>query len=97
MVRARKRERDMRSKLYWMADGGHEWLVVPLSLARKGPGISTFSYQGPGLAYLEGDCDADLFLAHYGIDPATVDAPSEHYYEDDAPCRSLPSYRGGVA
>lgn len=88
----------MNSQLYWVADPGHEWLVVPLSLARKVPGISSFSYQGGGKAYLEGDCDAAKFISFYGIDRSTIDMPTEHHYNDDeAPCRLLPSYRGGAS
>ena len=46
------------SRCKWHADGGHEWLQVPLFMARKaheadkangGNGISTFSYIKGGI------------------------------------------------
>lgn len=55
----------------WIADGGHEWLKVPLSTCR-GLAISAYSYQHQGWAYLEGDCDAALWFRHYGLAPEEV-------------------------
>lgn len=71
--------------LEWVLDAGHGWLSVPLSLARKVQGISTFSYAGGGRAYLEEDCDAALFFDHYEIDPSSV--TKVKHYSGDAPCR----------
>ena len=85
---------DMNTKrLYWMADSGHEWLVVPGFMARKVDGISSFSYISPTgtTAYLEGDCDAALFIAHYELDGAELGAPK--VYENQAPCRSCPPFK----
>ena len=50
------------------SDAGHAWLAVPihhleeLNIENK---ISTFSYMKDGIAYLEEDCDAPLFLSAY--------------------------------
>jgi hypothetical protein len=88
----------------WWADSGHEWLQVPLSVARKadkadkatgGDGISTFSYVKGTNAYLEGDCDAALFLAYLGatdIDAATIHANGVALYTNLAPVRNYPHW-----
>ena len=75
----------------WIADGGHAWLVVATAAARQVPGISQFSYISPEgeRTYLECDCDAARFAAHYGVTLAGL--PQTHY-EDDAPCRRYPTY-----
>ena len=80
----------------WIADGGHAWLVVPMREARTVPGLSHYSYVSPSgtVAYLEEDCDAPRYLAHYGIEPATV--PVGEYYDGDAPCRRYRPYPEGV-
>jgi hypothetical protein len=77
----------MGNRLEWVVDPGHGWLSVPLSLATKVEGISTFSYMRAGRAYLEQDCDAALFLNHYGIDPETITTVQR--FEDEAPCRNF--------
>ena len=79
-------------RLYWIADCGHEWLAVPTFMARKVSGISSFSYVSPAgtIAYLEGDCDAALFIEHYELDGAEYGAPK--VYENQAPCRNYPRY-----
>jgi hypothetical protein len=76
----------------WIVDPGHAWLQVPASKARKVAGISTFSYLSPdgNTAYLEHDCDAALYLNHYGIDGQTLDTKT---LNGDAPCRNYPAYR----
>jgi hypothetical protein len=88
------------SRCKWWADSGHEWLQVPLSAARKadkadkasgGDGISTFSYVKGVFAYLEGDCDATLFLKYFGVtdsDEATIHANGVALYTNLAPCRN---------
>ena len=83
------------SKIYWVADSGHQWLAVPLSQARKISGISTCSYMSPAgtTAYLESDCDAPLFIEQFELDGAEFGTPQ--VYETKAPCRSYPSYRAG--
>jgi hypothetical protein len=79
-------------RLYWVADSGHEWLAVPSFMARQIDGISSFSYISPfgDIAYLEGDCDAALLLAHYKLDGAELGATK--LYERLAPCRNYPRY-----
>ena len=88
----------------WFADSGHEWLQVPLFLAREadkadkangGDGISTFSYVKGSFAYLEGDCDAALFLNYFGAtdnDAATIHANGVASYTNLAPIRNYPRW-----
>jgi hypothetical protein len=88
----------------WWADSGHEWLQVPLFMASKaheadkangGDGISTFSYIKGTNAYLEGDCDAALFLAYLGAtdnDAATIHANGVASYSNLAPVRNYPRW-----
>jgi hypothetical protein len=59
------------TRLYWIADGGHEWLAVPLQTC-KGLDISEYSYRHGGTAYLEGDCDAGVWFRHYGLTPEHI-------------------------
>lgn len=83
------------SKIYWVADSGHEWLAVPLCQARKVSGISSYSYMSPAgrIAYLEGDCDAPLFIEQFELDGVKFGAPK--IYENQAPCRNYPAYKAG--
>ena len=88
----------------WFSDSGHEWLQVPLKAARwadkadkakGGDGISTFSYVKGNYAYLEGDCDAALFLAYFGAtdsDMATIHANGVASYTNLAPVRNYPRW-----
>ncbi len=92
------------SRCKWWADSGHEWLQVPLFMARKaheadkangGDGISTFSYVKGTNAYLEGDCDAALFLAYLEAtdsDAATIHANGVASYTNLAPVRNYPRW-----
>jgi hypothetical protein len=97
------------SRCKWHADSGHEWLQVPLSAAREadkadkangGDGISTFSYVKGMFAYLEGDCDAALFIKHFGatdseaatIEAATIEANGVALYTNLAPLRDYPRW-----
>jgi hypothetical protein len=92
------------SRCKWFADSGHEWLQVPLFMACKaheadkangGDGISTFSYVKGTNAYLEGDCDAALFLAYLGAtdsDAATIHANGVALYTNLAPVRNYPRW-----
>ncbi len=59
--------------LTWYSDPGHGWLRVPMAAvveAGVAGQISTCSYmcEGNGLAYLEEDCDATIFLDAVGFD-----------------------------
>lgn len=56
-------------KVLWIADSGHEWLKVPLNSC-EGLAISSYSYWNGAYAYLEGDCDAPLWLM--AQDPSVV-------------------------
>jgi hypothetical protein len=44
------------------------------------------------IAYLEGDCDAALFFAHYELDGKELGETK--LYERQAPCRNYPRYQG---
>lgn len=84
-------------RLRFISDAGHCWLAVPLvTLYEYGlePRISMFSYVDArrGLAYLEEDCDAPLFLKALwdkGIDPSFEDV----YDGDVSFVRKLPAFR----
>lgn len=89
----------------WFADSGHEWLQVPISVAREadkadkangGDGISTFSYVKGSFAYLEGDRDAGLLLTYFGAtdsEVASIHANGVAVYSDLAPVRGYPRWR----
>jgi hypothetical protein len=77
----------------WLADGGHEWLAVPITMAREVEGISEYSYIDPNgkVAYLEGDCDAARFIAHHKL--TEMDMTVGKYYDGDAPLRNYARYK----
>ena len=91
---------EILSRCKWFADSGHEWLQVPILLAREadkadkangGDGISTFSYVKGSFAYLEGDCDAPLFLTYFGVtdnEAASIHANGVALYTNQAPVRN---------
>ena len=82
-------------KAYWVGDSGHAWLAVSGKLAQKVSGISAYSYQSPSgiTAYLEEDCDAQLFIEHYGEDNIELGKPVMH--SNEAPLRNYPQYSNG--
>ena len=100
------KDRDLiLAKCRWIADNGHEWLQVPLFAARVadqadkangGNGISTFSYIKGTNAYLEGDCDAALFLTYLGATDCdawnTIHANGVASYSNLAPVRNYPRW-----
>lgn len=92
---------EILSRCKWFVDSGHEWLQVPILLAREadkadkangGDGISTFSYVKGSFAYLEGDCDAALFLTYFGATDCdawnTINANGVASYTNLAPVRN---------
>jgi hypothetical protein len=57
-------------KLRFVSDPAHAWLEVPMGdLTASGVRPSKYSYYDPKthLAYLEEDCDADIYLATTSI------------------------------
>lgn len=81
-------------KLTWICDPGHGWLVVPLEELRAlniVDRISRYSYLKDGLAYLEEDCDASVYLK--AINHNWLESNITHL-NNDAPCRNFPSFRG---
>ena len=91
---------EILSRCKWFADSGHEWLQVPLKAARfadkidkanGGDGISTFSYVKGSFAYLEGDCDAALFMKYFevsDIEASDIHANGVALYTNQAPVRN---------
>lgn len=59
-------------KYNFYEDPAHGWLKVPIAeLKAMGlmNSISQYSYMRAGYAYLEEDCDAQLFMTAKGMDP----------------------------
>jgi hypothetical protein len=85
-------------ELNWILDPAHGWLVVPLDeLQSLGivDRISRYSYLKDGVAYLEEDCDASVYLqALYakGFDPEDFSSTCRSL-NNDAPCRNYPTFR----
>lgn len=72
----------------WVADPGHAWLVVPITdipLAVK-ERITPYSYKNKGMAYLEEDCDAGLFLNFLKEKEIEFKLQADHL-NSDHPCR----------
>ena len=86
-------------ELNWILDPAHGWLVVPIGeLQSLGivDRISRFSYLHDGVAYLEEDRDAEVYLqALYskGFDPDDFSSRCLSL-SHDAPCRNYPTFRG---
>ena len=84
--------------LCWVADPGHAWLSVPLSLVRAlgiADRISNYSYMRDGRAYLEEDRDAEhllnaLPLEFKGIRYGTFHSPRPSHV------RSMARFSGGA-
>ena len=67
----------------WITDPAHGWLTVPLAELRElgiAGDISKHSYidASKGIAYLEEDCDALLFIGAKGIDIRNREASSRY-------------------
>lgn len=82
----------------WIEDPGHSWLCVPKKeVVESGADISVYSYQDPetGMAYLEEDCDACIFLAAAGKlkDENGNYTKFPSIYQQDTFVRYLPSYK----
>ena len=84
--------------LTFYADPQHEWLAVPYKmLVDLGieHNITRYSYRSKHLAYLEGDCDAGVFIeafkAKHGFTPTWV----EKHTNSRSHVRSMLSYCGG--
>lgn len=84
--------------LFWEVDSGHGWLKVDLAdLFRSGVAgkISHCSYvlASKGVAYLEEDCDAGLYLEAIGWTKEDSKEPSkENYTDGDSWVRGLPKF-----
>ena len=79
----------------WAVDAGHEWLAVKqqelvnLNIAHK---ITSYSYMKGGTVYLEGDCDAAVFLDAYKAKFGHEAKTKQGKYWDRQPCRSFAHY-----
>ena len=76
------------------SDPGHAWLEVPLGDALNVPGISPYSYIDVvnRKAYLEEDCDATRFLAHWHGAHWREEVNIQEKYEENTFIRNLPRY-----
>lgn len=78
-------------KYRFISDPGHAWLEVPIydipdQIRAR---ISGYSYFKDGMAYLEEDCDAPLFLNSISI----VTRPDiEEVYQENTPIRDYPHF-----
>ena len=85
--------------LFWEVDSGHAWLKVDLAdLFRSGVAgkISHYSYvlASKGVAYLEEDCDAGIYLEAIGWTKEDSKEPSkENYTDGDSWVRDLPRFK----
>jgi hypothetical protein len=83
----------------WAVDAGHEWLAVKqnelvnLDIAHK---ISAYSYMKGGTVYLEGDCDAAVFIDAYTAKFGHAPKTKQGKYWDRQPCRSFAQYQAPV-
>lgn len=85
--------------LTWHRDAGHEWLCVPghelklmpLSLQKE---ISNCSYQTQlgSFTYLEGDCDAGIYLDWLKTQGVEIEFTFEDH-GDNASLRKLPRFK----
>ena len=79
----------------WAHDAGHEWLAVKqnelnnLGIAHK---ITSYSYMKGGTVYLEGDCDAAVFIDAYTAKFGHAPKTKQGKYWDRQPCRSFARY-----
>lgn len=81
-------------QLNWIVDPGHGWLIVDMSeleALKIKDEISSYSYHKDGIAYLEEDYDATVYLTavmeQRGIPPVDLDSKVIHL-NNDAPCRA---------
>jgi hypothetical protein len=84
--------------LFWEVDSGHAWLKVDLAdLFRSGIAgkISHYSYvlASKGVAYLEEDCDAGIYLDAIGWKLSDDKEPAkENYTEGRSWVQGLPKF-----
>ena len=85
----------------WHCDDSHEWLEVsPAQLKLAGVSIvsfSQFSYRADnGVVYLEGDCDADMFLRNWAVSLLPSPVFSEARVPGMSPIRNLARLAGSA-
>lgn len=76
-------------------DPGHGWLAVPATLLSSlgiADKVSGFSYLRDGIAYLEEDCDASMFLDAYTAREGSAPTVREAHTHGDSPIRRYPRY-----
>ena len=84
--------------LTFISDPGHGWLEVPMQMVRDlgiAHKISGYSYvdKSKAMAYLEEDCDADVFMRAAAI--AGIELTTKHSEcRGDAFVRRLPRFEG---
>ena len=78
-------------KLKFFTDPGHGWLEVPYEGIRPDVRnqISSCSYYHNGMAYLEEDCDAPLYLNNLKEKPEFIEI-----FQENTPIRGYAPFRG---
>lgn len=69
----------------WASDPGHAWLIVNMDELRElgiTSRISSYSYHNNGLAYLEEDCDAPIFIEAMRNRGVTIEFRGAHVNHD---------------
>lgn len=80
--------------LRWVVTDSHSWLAVP-RWSVAGLDISTYSYDGGCVVYLEADCDAAVWVDAHGARDALAGIDVEEP-DDEGPPRWCPPWRGEV-
>lgn len=86
----------MQKVFHFYADPGHGWMavkkqqLVELGIAEK---ITTFSYQHGDTAYLEEDCDLDLFFEAFIKKTGEKPVLKQHHGNRRSKIRNYDSYR----
>ena len=86
----------MQNTYKFHSDAGHGWLAVPKHEIQElgiAVDISQCSYQKGGMAYLEEDCDAPLFIRTFEAKSKTAIKIIEDVYDGaESPIRNYESY-----
>ncbi|KKK79453.1 hypothetical protein LCGC14_2833350 [marine sediment metagenome] len=99
--KCRKNQSRKKQTYVFFTDPGHGWLrvklaeLVALGVADK---ISKFSYTNGDYAYLEEDCDADIFIqAKFGSDVSFAELERQgvlkNHHAENAAIREYDSYQ----
>jgi hypothetical protein len=87
---------NLQWSLRWVSTAGHSWLAVPRWSVRD-LDISNCSYDGGNVVYLEGDCDAAVWVDAHDAYDALAGIHVEEVDDEHGPARGCPPWRGEVA